>query len=619
MSNFLNQQLTNVGWDALSTALGGGRLTFFKMQAGDGTIASDSAIPGMTALVNPICDVALVKYEIDGQGQVTLFGNIASAQLDAGFTFRELGVFATIEQPVASGALVGGVTAVVQESVASPKSNPVVPNPPVGTTLMYAYCNSYLQSDYIPGIPDAGSTDVVNSLQVVVKIDKAANVVINIAAGTQLSITNIGAPTVGAGPWSYTQANVAYMKRLVPGARIIISEDANTINIAENVLTQDLNLNVLIGANDVFPNFSTINRAIAYLKNYTIPINVTATITVGAGTWTQNNAPTVIDHLNGQQIKIIGNTSQTRNILSYAGTTGTAGNYSTSFNVDDVSDINVNDWVICLTRGSVVVRGVFKVTAKVGNKITVKNPYSQTPFPTITATITGTIIALKTIISCPAGDGMDVGPIGGGLGLLQGIMFVGNTTTPPQYALAVVSVAVTAKNLGAVNWGSPTNSSILGGAFGASNNLGYLNGTNLHCASCYNGITCDSGAETDTYGSGSISCYWGYRSVLLGVFKAYDTYAADCLYGFAVGNGSEAFFDDLLVSYCTQWAVYIAISSSVVLTVGTGKLTSINNSSYDIVLAVLCSMSYNGGVITYNVANFTKRVLTADGCYCDSP
>ena len=106
MSAFLNQQLTNAGWDAFSVALGGGRLTFFKMQERSGKIANDAAIPGMTALVSPVCDIGITKYSIEGDGQITLFGNIASAQIDTGFTFRELGVFATIEQPVAG---LGGV------------------------------------------------------------------------------------------------------------------------------------------------------------------------------------------------------------------------------------------------------------------------------------------------------------------------------------------------------------------------------------------------------------------------------------------------------------------------------------------------------------------------------
>ena len=108
MSAFLNQRLTNGGWDALSIALGGGRFTFYKMQAGSGTIANDAAIMGMTALVAPVCDIPITSYVIEGDGQITLFGNINSSELDAGFTFKELGVFATIEDPTGRGGTPSG-------------------------------------------------------------------------------------------------------------------------------------------------------------------------------------------------------------------------------------------------------------------------------------------------------------------------------------------------------------------------------------------------------------------------------------------------------------------------------------------------------------------------------
>src|SRR6266576_1406248 len=201
MPNFLNQQLTNVGWDALATALAGGKLTFFKMQAGDGTIANDSAIPTMTQLVHPVCDIGIIKYQIDGQGQIEIFGNIASAQLDAGFTFRELGIFAAIEQHIVG--LGGGppISFTSTPALSGVGGNVVIPDPSTGTPVMYSYCNSYANSDFIPG--KGQTTDVVNTVQVYVKIDKAANITIQITAGQQMSVANIGAPTVCAGPWSY--------------------------------------------------------------------------------------------------------------------------------------------------------------------------------------------------------------------------------------------------------------------------------------------------------------------------------------------------------------------------------------------------------------------------------
>ena len=169
MSNFTNQQLTDVGWNALSTALGGGRLTFFKMQAGDGTIGSDADIPALTALSSPITDIGITNYQIEGEGQITLIGNIASSQIDTGFFLREIGVFATIEDPLLGrgGHPVGsgGVTAVRIEPIlpkAGTRANPIVPTPSFGTAVMYSYCNAYDEADYIPGKTE--TTDVINTI-----------------------------------------------------------------------------------------------------------------------------------------------------------------------------------------------------------------------------------------------------------------------------------------------------------------------------------------------------------------------------------------------------------------------------------------------------------------------
>jgi hypothetical protein len=384
MANFLNQQLTDKGWDALSTALGGGRLTFFKMQAGDGTIVDDSLIPPMTALVHPVCDVALVNYEIDGKGQITLFGNIASAQLDAGFTFRELGVFATIEPPTARGGVPPaptGITAVVTNAP-STQANPVVPDPGVGVSLMYSYCNSYANSDYIPGKGE--TTDVVNSIQVTVKIDQAADVVINIIAGQQLSITNIGPPTVGCGPWSNTQANVAYMKRLVTGPGMLLTEDANTITIGEKVLTADLDLYVAVGNPDIAPNFSSIQKAHDYLLGYLIPVNRSATIHALAGLWTLNNAANYLYHPNASQISIIGAAP----IVTTATAITNVSSAQFSITLTDASQFNVGDVFYLASdmadnKTAYAWRGGHQIQSKAGNVITVtKNNASGQDFTT---------------------------------------------------------------------------------------------------------------------------------------------------------------------------------------------------------------------------------------------
>jgi hypothetical protein len=387
MASFLNQRLTNVGWDALSTALGGGRLTFYKLQAGDGTIANDDAILAMTGLKQPVCDIGITKYQIEGDGQITLFGNIVSDQLDAGFTFRELGVFATIEPPVGGkGGTPSG--SAFQVAVAPPsvdlRSNPVVPAPTPGTALMYSYANAYAYSDYIPGKTD--STGVVNTIQVTVKIAEAENVQVTITAGQTLEVANIGAPSVGAGPWSYTAANIAWLKRLKEGPLIDITEDANTITIGQRVLTSDLDLYVANGNPDISPNFSSIQKALDYLGQYLIPVPIQARIHVSRGFYYSDNL-IWCNHPNGQAITIQGPQNATQNATGFS-ITGSANNWSvTCTGIANTSQFVVGDWAMLYGMGlnhanNGIVAGFYRVTAKTASSVTVQNRLWKTSFAT---------------------------------------------------------------------------------------------------------------------------------------------------------------------------------------------------------------------------------------------
>src|SRR5271157_3021206 len=186
MALFENQELTNVGWDALSTALGGGRLTFYKLEGGDGTVA-DADLAAMTQLAGSVTDIPITNYRIDGEGQITLIGVLASDLLDHppgdidgiappgsnGFRFRELGVWAVIED---AGPF-GGTPALAVKVISTPESRgPPIPPPITGpgtTPVLYSITNAGALADYIPGSGDAGATDVVNTIEVTVVIDRA--------------------------------------------------------------------------------------------------------------------------------------------------------------------------------------------------------------------------------------------------------------------------------------------------------------------------------------------------------------------------------------------------------------------------------------------------------------
>jgi hypothetical protein len=462
MSSFLNQQLTDVGWDALSVALGGGTLTFYKMQAGSGNIANDEAIPPMTALVAPVTDIAITSYVIEGDGQITLFGNISSEQIDVGFNFTELGVFAVIEDPVVGqgGTPAGPNITAIQGGGTPGTLAPVVPPPAYGTPLMYSYANSYATSDYIPGA--AESTDVVNTIQVTIKIDKAPNVQISILQGEQFAVTNIGGPEVGAGPWSYTQANVAYMKRLVAGALTDIHEDTNTITIGQKQLTADLDLYVANGNPDISPNFSSIQNALNYLGQYVIPTSIKARINVSAGTYTSATS-VIVDHPNSQSITIQG-PENTRYVGTSLSIIGSSYNWDMTINgIGNTSQFLVDsyaivDYVLGVTTPSFpLVTGCFRVLSKTASSVTLRVPNPKSSFSIAGATNIG-VVPINVLLTCSTLN-TSVFYIGSaGLRLLQNVAIVPTTLPTSSTTILNIQGTTSLRNVGVTMWNVIINS-----------------------------------------------------------------------------------------------------------------------------------------------------------------
>jgi hypothetical protein len=635
MSAFLNQQLTNVGWDALSTALGGGRLTFFKMQAGSGTIANDSAIPPMTALVAPVCDIAITKYSIEGDGQITIFGNIASAQLDAGFTFRELGVFATIEPPVpGSGGVPAGVN--IAPIVPSPsdtviKSNPIVPNPPVGVPLMYSYCNSYANSDYIPGKGE--TTDVVNTLQVTIKIDPAAmgNVVINVIAGQQMSVANIGPASVGAGPWSYTQANVAWMKRLVAGAQTLITEDANTITIGARQLTSDLDLYVATGNPDISPNFSTIAKALDYLGQYGIPTTIKARINVSAGMYASPNVINV-NHPNGRCITIQGpqTAMQTGTSLSIA---GSANAWNMTINgLASTTEFTVNYYAIIHYCGGVTNGhhslgcGIFKILSKTASTVVLRVPSPKSSLSIIGAnSIKITPINVQLISSTKNASTMSIGS--NGLALLQYISIIQGIVPDAAIIPLNISGATDMVSVGVADFrvtlNAQTTNMCTGISAGAvrtlcthcastNNMVGFIvaGGTLIMngCASSYNtfrGIWADGGGNFAVYqeptfvgGNGEMGICIATNSgigVTAGIPQGYILTEANDMWGIWLVAGGTLNFSNV---YCSLYAYDNGLTQT---------------SKYDVVVNNFGLANSNVCITGSRIFNATPGTMRADG------
>lgn len=630
MASFLNQRLTNAGWDALSTALGGGRLTFYKLQAGYGTIANDAAIMGMTALVAPVCDIPITSYVIEGNGQITLFGNINSKDIATGFDFRELGVFASIEAPVGGkgGTPTGPNIEVVPPLAPVGATSPVVPPPAAGTPLMYSYCNAYSSTDYIPGSGE--TTAVSNTVQVTIKIDEAENVVINILAGESFAVVNIGPPTVGAGPWSYTTANVAYLKRLVAGPATVITEDTNTITIGARQLTADLDLYVANGNPDISPNFSSIQKALDYLGQYQIPTTIQARIHVSAGTYTSANT-IQISHPNSQNITIQGpqNNSQTGTGLTI---TGSSYNWSMSVNgLPNTSQFTVNQYAIVnacfgVSAGqNALGTGCFKVTAKTASSVTLLVPNYRSSFDMGGAN-TIRLIPLSVTLQCSTVNRAVVNVWASGIGRFQYMAVVAQNLPTLSMNAFVINGDSYLKCIGVYGFYLQPNSLYDNMVHGLAVNGGGVTAEWCAVTYCQNGFVVGS-ATLSMNGCASTYHDW-FRSIWVEggtIGFVYDpTYSGGNYQGLVVSNnGKVGIFASipkgyLFIQYNNHWGAWMHAGGSMSFSTPQCTVQAQNNSlslpiKYDVVVTNYGIVSGSEGIIGSRIFNTPVGVINSSG------
>jgi microcystin-dependent protein len=191
MPGFDHSILTNVGWDALADALAGKRLAFVHMEAGNGDITGgDAQMMTMTQLVHKTMDVPITSFSDDGQGQVTLIGTLSSKNNPGvAFYFKELGVKATIDG---------------------------------GAELLYAVSSAgtgATTGDYIPASTEPST--VIQTIEIVVKIDRTITPTINIVAGGDVTAQNIGPGTAGAGLFRDKIGQVLNFKRIMSQTGLI--------------------------------------------------------------------------------------------------------------------------------------------------------------------------------------------------------------------------------------------------------------------------------------------------------------------------------------------------------------------------------------------------------------
>ena len=147
MAQFPLLKLTRTGQEMTGMSQGGGKLTFVRVELGDGELKEGDSIETLTALKHGVMQLPLQGYQSEGNGKARLRFIVDNSALVAGFINREIGVFAKIEN---------------------------------GAEQLYAYTNAGNYADWIPSKETPIDGDIVD-LHIV--IGNAPNVVIETMNG----------------------------------------------------------------------------------------------------------------------------------------------------------------------------------------------------------------------------------------------------------------------------------------------------------------------------------------------------------------------------------------------------------------------------------------------------
>ena len=147
MAQFPILRLTHAGHEMSGMSQGGGKLTFVRVELGDGWLKEEDSIEALTGLKRSAMQLPLQGYLNEGNGKARLRFVIDNSALTVGFHNREVGIFAKIDN---------------------------------GAERLYAYTNAGNYADWIPSKETPIDGDIVD-LHIV--IGNAANVTIQTVSG----------------------------------------------------------------------------------------------------------------------------------------------------------------------------------------------------------------------------------------------------------------------------------------------------------------------------------------------------------------------------------------------------------------------------------------------------
>jgi hypothetical protein len=587
MPGFDHSVLTDVGWDALTDAEAGQHIEYTHLEAGDGYVyGGDTEIFGMTNLVNKVMDFPITNFTNDGQGQITLIGVISSKNVTTGFNFREIGVRCTVDS---------------------------------GPSILYAVANSGDEADYIPSSAESGV--VIQTVQIIIKIDRATNVTVIVQPGLDVTAQNIGPGTVGPGWFRDKSSQILWFKRLnSPKKTIDLIETPDLISIDIPTIDVDLDMWVALGNPDIFPNFSTIQKALDYLTPFSIKAGKTVTIHVSAGTW--HGSYVNVKHINSSQINIIGTAGAT-----YGSTSLTPiGDRNVKVtNSVPYSDINVGDYILFQNYNHVSamsINGCWKVSAMAADKTWLQFPTNYAgSLPNLGgAGVSGTtLMAIKTVLSAASSS-----PSGFNVSLDLGLLKYVVVTLEENTNLVTAGISCTRGTMnaewvgaygitGAAGTGvgrafliSTTGSMILKNCFASNSYYGfsaYVSGGIMNCQKCA-ATACWTGGyfiQGTAFVSDSVIAAGSPNGHLISGSAPASLFNTFCYYnGYGITSGDHGNVSVLRVT--NSGAAYAGFCQF--------------NSTRDITIIRLASLIRSDAApFIYGSANIAPNTLSADGCY----
>ena len=242
MAQFPLLKLTRTGQEMTGMSQGGGKLTFVRVELGDGELKEGDSIETLTALKHGIMQLPLQGYQSEGNGKAWLRFIVDNSALAAGFINREIGVFAKIEN---------------------------------GAEQLYAYTNAGNYADWVPSKETPIDGDIVD-LHIV--IGNAPNVVIETSNGAYAAKIDIE---------EHNKAPDAHadIRALIANAGIAILQRSRAYQVGD------------IAYHNALPSWARLECVEAGTTGATLPTQIEQMVQNGGVILTDGTAVWIIDDL----------------------------------------------------------------------------------------------------------------------------------------------------------------------------------------------------------------------------------------------------------------------------------------------------------------------------------